>query len=139
MAWLRGFSLGKNEFESRTRVTSDETQRTFYCGLDAALSIVGGRWKFLIVWQLAAQGAQRFGQLRRRVEGVSEKVLIGALKDLEADGIVERTDYQTVPPHVEYSLTPSGLRLAEVLNPLCQWKYAHLEQMAHRAELAALS
>lgn len=79
-------------------MTSDVTQRTFYCGLDAALAIVGGRWKFLIVWQLAVQGAQRYGQLRARVEGVSEKVLIGALRDLEADGVVERRDHRTVLP-----------------------------------------
>ncbi|ABK72134.1 winged helix-turn-helix transcriptional regulator [Mycolicibacterium smegmatis] len=128
-------------------MTSDVTQRTFYCGLDAALAIVGGRWKFLIVWQLAVQGAQRYGQLRARVEGVSEKVLIGALRDLEADGVVERRDHRTVPPHVEYSLTPSGVELAKVLEPLCRWGYDHMkvhteartEQMAHRAELAALA
>jgi DNA-binding HxlR family transcriptional regulator len=102
--------------------------------LDAALSIVGGRWKFLILWQLAVQGPQRFGQLRRMVAGISEKVMIGALKELEADGIITRKDYKTVPPHVEYSLTSSGTSLAEALNPLCQWGYAHMEQIDNRAE-----
>jgi DNA-binding HxlR family transcriptional regulator len=130
-----------NQFESRTRVAYNGTQKKFYCGLDAALSIVGGRWKFLILWQLAVEGPQRFGQLRRRVEGISEKVLIGALKELESDGILIRKDYQTVPLHVEYSLTPSGTTLAEALNPLCQWGYTHMEHMEqvdNRTEEAAL-
>jgi DNA-binding HxlR family transcriptional regulator len=118
-------------------VANDGTQREFYCGLDAALSIVGGRWKFLILWQLAVQGPQRFGQLRRMVAGISEKVMIGALKELEADGIITRKDYRTVPPHVEYSLTSAGTSLAEALNPLCQWGYAHMEQTDNRAEQLA--
>ncbi|MET0455416.1 MAG: helix-turn-helix domain-containing protein [Mycobacterium sp.] len=119
-------------------MANDRMQREFYCGLDAALSIVGGRWKFLILWQLAVQGPQRFGQLRRSVEGVSEKVLIGALKELEADGIVIRKDYQSVPPHVEYSLTPSGTTLATALTPLCQWGYTHMEQIDIRGAQTAL-
>ena len=105
------------------------TDRQYYCGLDAALSIVGGRWKYLVVWQLATEGPQRFGQLRRLVEGVTEKVLIGALKEFDADGIVDRKDFQEVPPRVEYSLTPFGATLAEALHPLCEWGYAHMAQL----------
>ncbi|MFS8200857.1 winged helix-turn-helix transcriptional regulator [Streptomyces sp. CWNU-52B] len=104
------------------------TERGFYCGLDAALSVIGGRWKFLVLWQLAVHGPQRFGQLRRLVEGITEKVLIGALKDLEADGIVVRKDFQSLPPHVEYSLTPFGSSLADALRPLCEWGYAHMDR-----------
>lgn len=105
------------------------TERGFYSGLDAALSIVGGRWKSLVLWQLAAHGPQRFGQLRRLVDGVTEKVLIGALKDLEAASIIVRKDFQELPPHVEYSLTPFGASLAETLRPLCEWGYANMDRI----------
>jgi DNA-binding HxlR family transcriptional regulator len=113
------------------------TKRQYYCGLDAALSIVGGRWKYLVVWQLAAEGPQRFGQLRRLVEGITEKVLISALKELEADGIIDRKDFRVIPPHVEYSLTPFGAGLAEALRPLCEWGYAHMEYLGVTAERPA--
>lgn len=105
------------------------TERGYYCGLDAALAVVGGRWKFLVLWQLAVHGPQRFGQLRRLVEGVTEKVLIGALKDLEADGTIDRKDFRELPPHVEYSLTEFGAGLAEALRPLCEWGYAHMDRI----------
>lgn len=104
-------------------------EREFYCGLDAALSVVGGRWKFLVLWQLVVHGPQRFGQLRRLVDGVTEKVLISALKDLEADCIIVRTDFQELPPRVEYSLTPFGSSLAEALRPLCEWGYEHMDRI----------
>lgn len=105
------------------------SERGFYCGLDAALSVVGGRWKFLVLWQLAESGPQRFGQLHRLVDGITEKVLIGALKDLEADCIIVRRDFQELSPHVEYSLTPFGSSLAEALRPLCDWGYAHMDRI----------
>lgn len=114
-------------------------EREFYSGLDAALSIVGGRWKSLVVWQLAAHGPQRFGQLRRLVDGVTEKVLIGALKDLEAASVVVRKDFQELPPHVEYSLTPFGSELAETLRPLCEWGYAHIDQIRQLTSAPARS
>lgn len=110
------------------------SERQYYCGLDAALSVVGGRWKYLVVWQLAVEGAQRFGQLRRLVEGISEKVLIGALRELESDGIISRKDFQEIPPHVEYALTPFGASLAEALRPLCEWGYAHLDHLGATAQ-----
>jgi DNA-binding HxlR family transcriptional regulator len=114
-------------------------EREFYSGLDAALSVIGGRWRSLVLWQLAAYGPQRFGRLRRLVDGVTEKVLIGALKDLEADGIVVRKDFQALPPHVEYSLTPLGESLAETLRPLCEWGYAHLDRIATPANQSVSS
>ncbi|WP_445168706.1 winged helix-turn-helix transcriptional regulator [Mycolicibacterium sp. Dal123E01] len=105
------------------------TERGYYCGLDAALAVVGGRWKFLVLWQLAVHGPQRFGQLRRLVEGVTEKVLTSALKDLEADGIIDRRDFRELPPRVEYSLTPFGFGLTEALRPLCEWGDAHMDRI----------
>ncbi|MEU4271940.1 helix-turn-helix domain-containing protein [Streptomyces sp. NPDC026092] len=91
------------------------------CGLDAAVDVVGGKWKPLILWALHAHGATRFGELRRQIARVSEKVLIQQLRELEADGIVHREVYPEVPPRVEYSLTALGEALNTALLPLGDW------------------
>lgn len=90
------------------------------CGLDSVLEVVGGKWKALVIWELHEQ-PRRFGELRRIVEGISEKVLIQQLRELEADGIVHRKQYNEVPPKVEYSLTGFGQSLNDALIPLCNW------------------
>jgi DNA-binding HxlR family transcriptional regulator len=93
---------------------------SFTCGLDAALFVLGGKWKPLILFHLA-HGTRRYGELRRAVGTVSDKVLIQQLKELQADGIVNRFDYGEIPPKVEYSLTAFGRTLAKALAPLCEW------------------
>jgi DNA-binding HxlR family transcriptional regulator len=92
----------------------------FTCGLDAALFVLGGKWKPLILYHLA-NGTRRYGELRRAIGGVSDKVLIQQLKELQADGIVDRLDYGEIPPKVEYSLTAFGRTLGKALAPLCEW------------------
>jgi DNA-binding HxlR family transcriptional regulator len=100
----------------------------FSCGLDATLRVIAGKWKPLILYFLL-QGPNRYGELKRAVRGVSDKVLIQQLKELEADGVVIRTDYKEVPPRVDYALTPLGRTLAEALEPLCAWGTAHLSEV----------
>ncbi|MFD7322376.1 winged helix-turn-helix transcriptional regulator [Streptomyces sp. NPDC059875] len=108
------------------------------CGLDAAVDVVGGKWKPLILWALHAHGATRFGELRRRIAGVSEKVLIQQLRELEADGIVHREIYREVPPRVEYSLTDLGEALNTALLPLGEWGARFMtEILARKAAQAA--
>lgn len=103
---------------------------TYRCGLEAALAVAGGRWKFLILWVLSSQGTKRFGELRRSVAGnISEKMLIQELKELERDGIIARKDYKEVPPRVEYSLTPFGIELGEATVPLCEWGTKHIDRI----------
>jgi DNA-binding HxlR family transcriptional regulator len=92
----------------------------FTCGLDAALLVLGGKWKPLILYHLA-HGSRRYGELRRAVGSVSDKVLIQQLKELQADGIIDRVDYGEIPPKVEYSLTALGRTLGKALAPLCEW------------------
>ena len=96
----------------------------FICGLDAALRLVGAKWKPLVLHFLA-RGPMRYSELKRSVVRATDKVLIQQLRDLEAHGIVVRTDYQEVPPRVDYALTPLGASLAEALRPLCAWGDAH--------------
>ncbi|WHS62569.1 helix-turn-helix domain-containing protein [Pseudomonas sp. G2-4] len=101
----------------------------FSCGLDATLRIISGKWKPLVLFFLR-DGPKRYGELKRLVQGVSDKVLIQALKDLEADHVLARTDYKEVPPRVDYTLTPLGLSLAEAIVPLCTWGTEHMAEMA---------
>ncbi|PLR33616.1 transcriptional regulator [Chimaeribacter californicus] len=90
------------------------------CGLNATLRIISGKWKPLVLFFLRS-GPKRYGELKRSINGVSHKVLIQQLKDLEADRVLARTDYQEVPPRVDYALTPLGRSLAEAIIPLCTW------------------
>ena len=101
---------------------------TFTCGLDAALAVIGGKWKPLILYHLA-KGTLRYGELRRAVGSVTHKVLIQQLKELEADGVVKRVDYGEIPPRVDYSLTKLGQTLASALAPLCQWGTDHTREI----------
>lgn len=98
------------------------------CGLDAALAVMGGKWKPLILYYLTS-GPKRFGDLKRLVVGVSEKVLIQQLRELAAAGVLTRHDYQRVPPMVDYTMTAFGMTLARALMPLCEWGTEHREKM----------
>lgn len=102
----------------------------FTCGLDVTLRVIAGKWKPLILYFLAQRGPTRYGELRRAVRDVSDKVLIQQLKELEADGLVKRTDYKEVPPRVDYSLSPLGVSLAEALVPLCTWGTQNLAEVS---------
>jgi DNA-binding HxlR family transcriptional regulator len=108
---------------------SPSSPPAFTCGLDVTLRIIAGKWKPLIVYFLS-QEPRRYGELRRAVRGVSDKMLIQQLKELEADGIVRRTDYKEVPPRVDYTLTPLGHSLAEALAPLCTWGTENVAEVA---------
>jgi DNA-binding HxlR family transcriptional regulator len=101
---------------------------SYYCGLDAAIDVVGGKWKTLILWELR-EGPRRFGALRRAVVGISEKMLIQQLRELEADGLVHREAFHEIPPRVEYSLTELGASLNAALLPLCEWGEQHLDRI----------
>jgi DNA-binding HxlR family transcriptional regulator len=96
----------------------------FLCGLDAAIDVVGGKWKALILWALSVE-PRRTGELRRELDGVSEKMLIQQLRELERDGVVARTVHDQVPPKVVYSLTPTGTALERALRPLGDWGEAN--------------
>ncbi|MEV0500269.1 helix-turn-helix domain-containing protein [Streptomyces spectabilis] len=95
------------------------------CGMAVAVGAFEGKWKSFIMWALA-DGPRRFGQTRRLVTGISEKVLTQQLRELQADGIVHRQDHEEVPPRVEYSLTDRGRRLYELLELLSAWGQEHL-------------
>ncbi|MFI8187624.1 winged helix-turn-helix transcriptional regulator [Streptomyces sp. NPDC085946] len=105
----------------------------YVCGVDAAMDVIGGKWKVLILWALSVRPC-RFGELRRELPGVTEKVLASHLRELEADGIVHREEYDEVPPRVEYSLTPRGAALNRALEPLGAWGREHVLGAADAGE-----
>lgn len=102
-------------------MTSTTRRGPYLCGLDAAVDVIAGKWKVLILWELGAHGVRRFGELRRELVGVSEKMLVQHLREMEADGLVHREVYREVPPRVEYSLTEPGRSLNTALEPLGDW------------------
>ena len=102
----------------------------YICGIDAAMDVVSGKWKSLILWELDNHGTRRFGELRRGLVGVSEKMLIQHLREMEEDGLLRREVYREVPPKVEYSLTDHGRTLNEALRPLGQWGTRRNERLA---------
>ncbi|GAA1039656.1 helix-turn-helix domain-containing protein [Virgisporangium ochraceum] len=101
----------------------------YICGIDAAMDVVSGKWKSLILWELHHHGARRFGELRRGLPGVSEKMLVQHLREMEEDGLVHREIYREVPPRVEYSLTDDGRSLNEALRPLGAWGTRRRERL----------
>ena len=107
------------------------------CPSREVLNHLTNRWGTLVMVALAT-GPHRFAGLRRRVGGVSERMLSQTLKDLEADGFVLRTAHQVVPPHVDYELTPLGIQAAERVVALVGWIEGALpEIMAGKMALAA--
>ncbi len=96
-------------------------------GIDNALRILEGRWKMNILFHLFDKGTLRFSELERLIKGVSQKVLIQRLKELETDGIVARTVYPVVPPKVDYRLTEIGQDLCPVLDAILEWSERRIE------------
>lgn len=89
-------------------------------------SALGGKWKIMILWYVAAYGVQRFGQLQRRLDGVTQSSLTKSLRELERDGFLRREVYPEVPPRVEYTLTEMGESFAPILHAMLAWSEAHL-------------
>ncbi|MFE4588273.1 winged helix-turn-helix transcriptional regulator [Streptomyces laurentii] len=101
---------------------------TEVCGVTAAIVVIEGKWKTLLLWILES-GSYRPGELLRKVPGISEKVLTQALREMESDGLVHREVYDVVPPKTVYSLTPFGRELSEALAPLSEWGHRRLDRL----------
>lgn len=96
----------------------------------ATIDVIGGKWKVRVLAVLANDGRQRFAAVRRKIPGLSERMLTRQLRELESDGIIERHVLAHVPPHVEYSLTAHGRSLRPVVSALCKWGEKHLARRA---------
>lgn len=96
------------------------------CSVEATLAVIGGRWKPVILFKLMEQGVLRFGELRRLVPGVTQKMMTSQLRELESDGVVARKVYPEVPPKVEYALTEYGRTLSPILLAMRDWGARHM-------------
>lgn len=103
---------------------SAKKARNYDCGLGPAFAAMGGKWKAAMLWELA-RGPLRFGELKRGVAGITEKMLIQQLRELERDQLVTRTVFHEVPPRVEYALTEWGKKLNAALAPIADWGEAY--------------
>jgi len=96
------------------------------CPIDAALSVIDGRWKGTILWQLL-DGPMRTNELRKSIPQITERMLLRHLREMTDAGILERHQERGLPLRVRYSLTPYGMTLVPVLNVLCTWGRGHLK------------
>jgi DNA-binding HxlR family transcriptional regulator len=95
------------------------------CSVEAAIGLIDGKWKSVVLFHLL-NGTLRFNEIRRQIVNVSPRMLTRQLRELEEDGLVERTVYAQVPPKVEYSLSPLGMTMQPVLQALKVWGDAHI-------------
>lgn len=95
------------------------------CRVREVLDLVADKWSLYVVGYLG-DGPRRFTELRRGIEGISQRMLTVTLRGLERDGIVDRTVYNVMPPHVSYALTPMGSTLVQATTPLIDWSVQHL-------------
>ena len=112
--------------------TKQQTQPDIFratCLSRRVLELVADQWTPLVIYALE-EGTMRFGQLLKRIDGISKKMLTQTLRAMERNGLVQRVVYPVVPPVVEYSLTPLGQTLIEPINALRDWAYGHLQEVA---------
>ncbi|SDJ25116.1 winged helix-turn-helix transcriptional regulator [Alteribacillus bidgolensis] len=109
--------------------------KTFYCEKELTLSVIGGKWKMLILWHLGKEGTKRFGELKSLIPGITQRMLVSQLRELEEDLIVHREVYPVVPPKVEYSLTSRGESLMPIIESMYEWGKNYMETvMKHQEE-----
>ncbi|MFG3441103.1 winged helix-turn-helix transcriptional regulator [Nonomuraea sp. NPDC047897] len=110
-------------------MTRSRAQDPNVCGVTAAVAVIDGKWKTLVLWLLEDR-PYRPGELRRQVPGLTEKVLTQTLREMEDDGLVQREVHEVRPLKTVYSLTAFGRELCEALEPVSAWGYRRLEKLA---------
>ncbi|ARU51793.1 transcriptional regulator [Cellulosimicrobium cellulans] len=124
-----GTSAGTSASTSTSTSTSTARRGPYVCGLDAAMDVVSGKWKSLVLWELEDHGVRRYAELKRGLPGVSDKVLAQQLREMEADGLLVREVFPEVPPRVEYSVTEHGSALNAALESLGDWGRDRIERI----------
>lgn len=98
------------------------------CEMEVTLKMIGGKCKPLILEHLIQNGTQRFSQLLREITQVSQRTLTNQLRELEMDGLIQRTVYAEVPPRVEYTITQKGKSLEHILDLMCEWGEKNMDE-----------
>lgn len=98
------------------------------CGMRYTISLVGGKWKWIILWTIYEHKVIRYNKLKSNLEPIAHKTLSAQLKELETGNLVHREQYNEVPPRVEYSLTEKGMTLIPILQLMTQWGSQYIEK-----------
>ncbi len=96
------------------------------CSVGATVAVIGGRWKPIIIFKLLHNDLLRFGELKKEIKGITQRMLTNQLRELETDKIVSRKIYAEVPPRVEYSLTEYGRSLESIMVAMRDWGAEHI-------------
>ena len=107
----------------------DTNQKSYYCHFELTLDVIGGKWKPLILYYIGINEVLRYGELKRHIPNINERMLTRQLRDLEKDNLIKREVYREVPPKVEYSLTDRGKSLLPILHDLQIWGQNYNEEM----------
>lgn len=99
----------------------------YVCSLGLTIDLIGGKWKLMILWYLI-KGPKRFTVLKNAIPNITQKILTEQLRELEANKIISRQVYATVPPTVEYSMTKYGETLIPIINDLCYWSEVYARE-----------
>jgi len=105
---------------------TNNCDRPYGCSVEATLSVIGGRWKPVIIFNLLQNDVLRFGELKKKIEGITQRMLTNQLRELEKDKIIARKVYAEVPPRVEYSLTDYGRTLEPIMISMRDWGAEHM-------------
>lgn len=98
-----------------------ERKKKYKCSVEYTLSFIGGKWKPIILWHLGIEGMHRYGELKKKLNGINHKMLTQQLKELVEDGLVNRVEYPQIPPKVEYSMTDKGMEFIDILKFMHEW------------------
>ncbi|WP_010233907.1 winged helix-turn-helix transcriptional regulator [Clostridium arbusti] len=104
---------------------------SYRCEVEVTLEILSGKWKALIIWNLSIHKVIRYNEFKRLIPGITQKMLSQQLKDLEQNGLVNRTVYHEVPPMVEYSLTKMAEDLIPILEAMDKWGKYFVDNYKH--------
>lgn len=108
-------------------------EKEIRCPLEYGLDIFGGKWKSRIICILASKGTMRYNEIRKELVNITDAVLASMLKEMTADGLVNRKQYSEIPPKVEYSLTPKGESAVPILQSICLWSRTYIETDKEKA------
>lgn len=120
--------------EMEVKLMGHLRDKLFECEKELTLSVIGGKWKMLILWHLGKEGTKRFNELKSLMPGITQRMLVNQLRELEDDLIVHREVYPVVPPKVEYSLTEQGKSLMPILDSMYEWGKNYMKNTAVKTD-----
>lgn len=116
-----------NEDRTTKFPNQDKRQKDFNCSIGFAMTVIGSKWRAIILWHILKDYPIRYGELKKSIPNISHKILSQELKSLEMDYLIERIVYAAVPPKVEYSPTDRGKSLENILTEICLWGKEYMD------------